>query len=83
VMKAIAVAVYERRLEIPELEIVGLVHDEILATVSEERAQAACDLVDATMKEVGAEIVNIGVPEDERVPVKAGTKICTSWDEKE
>jgi hypothetical protein len=35
------------------------------------------------MKEVGAEVVNIGVPEDKHVPVKAGTKICTSWDEKE
>jgi DNA polymerase I-like protein with 3'-5' exonuclease and polymerase domains len=62
---------------------VGLVHDEILVTVPEEHAQAAHDLVDETMKEVGAEVVNIGVPEDKHVPVKAGTKICTSWDEKE
>jgi DNA polymerase I-like protein with 3'-5' exonuclease and polymerase domains len=83
VMKSIAVAVYERRLEIPGLEIVGLVHDEILVTVPEEHAQAAHDLVDATMKEVGAAVVNIGVPEDKRVPVEAGTKICTSWEEKE
>jgi DNA polymerase I len=83
VMKAIAVAVYERRAEIPGMEIVGLVHDEILLTVPEEHAQGACDLVDETMKEVGAEVVNISVPEDKRVPVKAGTKICTSWDEKE
>jgi DNA polymerase I-like protein with 3'-5' exonuclease and polymerase domains len=83
VMKAIAVAVYERRLEVPGLEIVGLVHDEILATVPEEHAQAAHDLVDETMKEVGAEIVNIGVPEGKHVPVKAGTKMCTSWDEEE
>jgi hypothetical protein len=35
------------------------------------------------MKEVGAEIVNISVPEGKHVPVKAGTKICISWDEKE
>jgi DNA polymerase-1 len=83
VMKAIAVEVYKRRHEIPGLEIVGLVHDEILVTVPEEHAQAAHDLVDETMKEVGAEVVNIGVPEDKHVPVKAGTKICTSWDEKE
>ena len=65
------------------LEIVGLVHDEILATGPEEHAHAAHDLVDATMKEVGAEIVNIGVPEGKHVPVQAGTKICTSWNEKE
>ena len=65
------------------LEIIRLVHDEILATGPEEHAHAAHDLVDETMKEVGAEIVNIGVPEGKRVPVKAGTKICTSWDEKE
>jgi hypothetical protein len=32
---------------------VGLVHDEILVTVPEEHAQAAHDLVDETMKEVG------------------------------
>src|SRR5215213_8616860 len=83
VMKSIAVAVYKRRPEVPGLEIVGLVHDEILATVPEERTQAAHDLVAETMEEVGAEIVNIGVPEGKRVPVKAGTKICTSWDEKE
>ena len=45
VMKAIAVAVYERRPEVPGLEIVGLVHDEILATVPEKHAAAAAALV--------------------------------------
>jgi DNA polymerase I-like protein with 3'-5' exonuclease and polymerase domains len=83
IMKAIAVAVYERKDEVPGMEIVGLVHDEILVTVPEEHAQAAHDLVDETMKEVGATVVNIGVPKGKRVPVKASTKICTSWDEKE
>src|SRR5215208_1375350 len=82
-MKSIAVAVYDRRHEVVGLEIVGLVHDEILATVPEEHAQAAHDLVDETMKEVGAEIVNIGVEEDKRVPVDAETNVCDSWAEKE
>jgi hypothetical protein len=35
------------------------------------------------MKEMGAAVVNIGVPEGKHVPVKASTKICISWDEKE
>jgi DNA polymerase I-like protein with 3'-5' exonuclease and polymerase domains len=83
VMKAIAVAVYERRLEVPGLEIVGLVHDEILATVPEEHADAAAALVHEVMKEVGEEATNIGVDEDKRVPVEAGTKVCDSWAEKE
>jgi DNA polymerase I-like protein with 3'-5' exonuclease and polymerase domains len=62
VMKAIAVAVYERRDEVPGMEIVGLVHDEILVTVPEEHEVYAHDLVDEVMTTVGAEIVNIGVP---------------------
>jgi DNA polymerase I-like protein with 3'-5' exonuclease and polymerase domains len=82
-MKAIAVAVYERRLEVPGLEIVGLVHDEILATVPEEHAAAAATLVHEVMKEVGEEATNVGVDEDKRVPVDAGTQICDSWAEKE
>jgi DNA polymerase I-like protein with 3'-5' exonuclease and polymerase domains len=83
VMKAIAVAVYERRLEVPGFEIVGLVHDEILATVPEEHAAAAATLVHEVMKEVGEEATNVGVDEDKRVPVDAGTQICDSWADKE
>jgi DNA polymerase I len=83
VMKAIAVAVYERRLDVPGLEIVGLVHDEILATVPEEHAAAAAALVDEVMKEVGEEVTNIGVEEDKRVPVEAGTQVCDCWAQKE
>jgi DNA polymerase-1 len=83
VMKAIAVTVYERRFEIPGFEIVGLVHDEILATVPEEHANAAAALVHEVMKEVGEEATNIGVDEDRRVPVEAQTKVCDSWAEKE
>jgi DNA polymerase I len=83
VMKAIAVAVYQRRLEVPGLEIVGLVHDEILATVPEEHAAAAAALVHEVMKEVGEEVTNIGVDEGKRVPVEAKTQACDSWAEKE
>jgi DNA polymerase I len=83
VMKAIAVAVYERRSEVPGFEIVGLVNDEILATVPEEHAAAAVALVHEVMKEVGEEVTNIGVDENKRVPVDAGTKVCDSWAEKE
>ena len=82
-LKPIAVAVYERRLEVPGLEIVGLVHDEILATVPEEHAAAAAALVHEVMKEVGEEATNIGVDEDRRVPVEAQTQVCDSWAEKE
>ena len=83
VMKAIAVAVYERRPEVPGLEIVGLVHDEILATVPDSHAAAAAALVYELMKEVGEEVTNIGVDEDKRVPIDAATQVCDSWAEKE
>ena len=83
VMKSIAVAVYDRRHEVPGLEIVGLVHDEILATVPEEHAAAAAALVHEVMKEVGEEATNIGVDEDKRVPVEAKTQVCDCWAEKE
>jgi len=36
------------------------------------------------MKEVGEEkATNIGVDEDKRVPVEAGTQVCDSWAKKE
>ena len=82
-MKSIAVAVYERRQEVPGLEIVGLVHDEILATVPEEHAAAAAELVHELMKEVGEEVTNLGVEEDKRVPVDAETKVCDCWAQKD
>jgi DNA polymerase I-like protein with 3'-5' exonuclease and polymerase domains len=83
VLKAIVVALYERREEVPGLEIVGLVHDEVLCVVPEERAEEAAALVDRTMKEVGEEATNIGVEEDKRVPIDAGTQVCDSWAQKE
>ena len=67
----------------PAFEIVGLVHDEVLCTVPEERADQAAALVDRTMKEVGEEATNVGVGEDKRVPIDAGTQVCDSWAEKE
>jgi DNA polymerase I-like protein with 3'-5' exonuclease and polymerase domains len=83
VIKAIAVALYDRRLEVPGLEIVGPVHDEILATVPEEHAAAAAALVDEVMKEVGEEVTNIGLDESKRVPVETETQVCDCWAEKE
>jgi DNA polymerase-1 len=83
VLKAIVVALYERREEVPGLEIVGLVHDEALCTIPEEHAAAAAALVDEVMKEVGEEVTNIGVDEAKRVPVEAETQVCNSWAEKE
>jgi hypothetical protein len=35
------------------------------------------------MKEVGEEATNIGVEEDKRVPIDAGTQVCDSWAQKE
>ena len=48
------------------------------------RAAAAAALVHEVMKEVGEEkATNIGVDEDKRVPVEAGTQVCDSWAKKE
>ncbi len=83
VLKAIVVALSERCKEVPGLQIVGLVHDEVLCTVPKEHAAAAAALVDEVMKTVGGEATNIGVGEDKRVPIDAGTQVCDSWAEKE
>ncbi|HSK86013.1 MAG TPA: hypothetical protein VK902_21790, partial [Rubrobacter sp.] len=81
--KASVVALYERREEVPGLQRVGLLHDEVLCVVPEERADEAAALVDRIMKEVGEEATNIGVDEDKRVPVEAKTQVCDCWAEKE
>ena len=65
------------------MEIVGLVHDEILIVTSEKAAEAVAGWVDAIMKEVGEEVANYGVEEDHRVPIDAGPAVCSSWAEKE
>ena len=83
-MKSIAVAIYERHSAAPgPVEIVGLVHDEIIIVTSEKAAKAVAGWVDAIMKEVGEEVANYGVDEDKKVPLEASTAVCTTWAEKE
>jgi DNA polymerase I len=82
VLKAIAVSVYERREEIPSLEMVGLVHDEVLLIVSEKHAGRAAEWLTEIMESVGSSVVNEGRPTEERVPITADTKVCISWGDK-
>jgi DNA polymerase-1 len=82
VLKAIAVTVYECREEIPELEMVGLVHDEVILLVPEEHADRAAKWLTEIMESVGDSVVNEDRPREERVPIKADTKVCTSWGDK-
>jgi DNA polymerase I len=81
VMKAIAIEAYETKQD--AWEIVGLVHDEVLVLVPEPDAHQAKEWLHNTMVNRGGEIVNQGVPEDQRVTVDAGTQICDSWSEKD
>jgi DNA polymerase I-like protein with 3'-5' exonuclease and polymerase domains len=81
-LKAIAVEVNAVRAEIPGLELVALVHDEVICVVPEERADEAAERIGAVMKEVASEVVNGDSPPKERVPIEADTKICTSWADK-
>ena len=84
VMKSIAVAIYEWRSAAPgPVEIVGLVHDEIIIVTSEKAAEAVAGWMDAIMKEAGEEVANYGVDEDKKVPVEASTAACATWAEKE
>jgi hypothetical protein len=57
-LKAIAVEVNALRAEIPGLELVALVHDEVICVVPEERADEAAERIGAVMKEVASEVVN-------------------------
>lgn len=81
-LKAIAVAVYERREEIPGLEMVGLVHDEVLLLVPEEHADEAAEWLTEIMEGVGDSVVNGGTAPEKRVPIEADTKTCGSWGDK-
>ena len=85
VMKAIACAVYARRSEVStgDLEIAGIVHDEVLVVVPEHRAHEVAGWLDDIMRTVGAEATNLGIPEDRAVPVEAGTEVCHTWADKE
>ncbi len=80
-LKAITVAVYERREEIPGLEMVGLVHDEVILLVPEEQADRAAVWLTKNMEGVGDSVVNGDRPV-KRVPIKADTSVCISWGDK-
>jgi DNA polymerase I-like protein with 3'-5' exonuclease and polymerase domains len=82
-LKAIAVEAYERRHEVPGLRIVGLVHDEVLCLVTEKHAAKAEHWLTEIMEAVGDDVVNGSLPQEKRVPIKAGTKVCDNWGEKE
>lgn len=81
-LKAIAVSVYERREEIAGLEMVGLVHDEVILLVPEEQAARAALWLTEIMQDVGDAVVNGDAPPARRVPIEADTKVCSSWGEK-
>ena len=81
-LKAMAVAASHERLEeIPGLQMVGLVHDEVLL-VSEEHAERAAEWLTVIMEGVGESVVNGDRPPEERVPIVADTHVCTSWADK-
>jgi DNA polymerase-1 len=80
VMKAIAAEAYETRE--PTWEIVGIVHDELLVLVPEADAEEARGWLDEKMVTVGEGAVNLGVPDELAVPVRAGTEVCDTWAEK-
>ena len=81
-LKAIAVAVYERLEQMPGLQMVGLVHDEVLLLAPEEHAEKAAEWLTGIMEGVGASVVNGDRPPEERVPIVADTHVCTSWADK-
>lgn len=81
-LKAIAVAVDERRGEVTGLELVALVHDEVICTVPEERAEEAAEWLTQIMESVADEVVNENAPLEERVAIKADTSVCVSWGDK-
>ncbi len=80
-LKAIAVEVYERREEMPGLEIVGLVHDEVILLVPYEHANRAAGWLTEILEGVGDSVVNEDRAE-KRVPIEAETSVCTSWGDK-
>lgn len=82
-LKAIAVTIYERREEIPGLEMVGLVHDEAMLLVPQEHADQAASWLSGIMEDVGDSVVNGDTPEEIRVPIEADTRVCIRWGDKE
>ena len=81
-LKAIAAAVHERHKEIPDLQMVGLVHDEVLLLAPEEHAEKAAEWLTGIMEGLGDSAVNGDRPPEERVPIVADTHVCIGWADK-
>jgi len=82
VLKAITVEIHERRQEVPGLELVGLVHDEVICLVPEEHAERTAEWLTNIMESAADTIVNGDAPPEARVPMKADTKVCRTWADK-
>ena len=81
-LKAITVEVHERRQEVPGLELVGLVHDEVICLVPEEHAERTAEWLTDIMEAAADTIVNGDTPSEARVPMKADTEVCGTWADK-
>jgi DNA polymerase-1 len=81
-LKAITVEVHERQEEIPGLELVALVHDEVICVVPDEHAERALEWLTDIMEHTADTVVNGDAPAETRVPMKADTKVCGSWADK-
>jgi len=78
-LKAITVEVHERRGEIPGLELVALVHDEVICVVPDEPAEEAAGWLTGIMESAADTTVNGDAPAEARVPIRADTNVCGSW----
>ena len=78
-LKAITVEVHERREEVPGLELVALVHDEVICVVPEEYAERAAGWLTGVVETAADAIVNGDAPAEARVPMKADTEVRGSW----
>ena len=81
-LKAITVEVHERREEVPGLELVALVHDEVICVVPEEHAERAAGWLTDVLETAADAIVNGDAPAEARVPIKADTEVRGSWADK-
>ena len=81
-LKAITVEIYERRQEVPGLELVALVHDEVICLVPEEHAERTAEWLTDIMETAADTIVNGDTQPEARVPMKADTNVCGSWADK-
>jgi DNA polymerase I len=81
-LKAITVEVHERRQEVPSLELVALVHDEVICLVSEAHEEEAAEWLTDIMETAADTIVNGDAPTEARVPMRADTEVCGTWADK-